>query len=67
REREKNNNQNIYNVYTMSMKVWQDIFFKESTHFWVPTCLKLIRQERDGEKVEISLIHLVAQSYGIEI
>ncbi|CAF0832795.1 unnamed protein product [Adineta steineri] len=63
REREKNNNQNIYDVYTMSMKVWQDIFFKETTHFWVPTCLKLIRQERDGEKVEISLIHLVAQSY----
>ncbi|CAF4095079.1 unnamed protein product [Adineta steineri] len=55
--------QYLTTIHAMSMKVWQDIFFKESTHFWVPTCLKLIRQERDGEKVEISLIDLVAQSY----
>ncbi|CAF3561870.1 unnamed protein product [Adineta steineri] len=63
RQREKNNNQNIYDVYTMSMQMWQDIFFKETTQSLAQTCLKLIKKERNGEKVESSLIRQVLQSY----
>ncbi|CAF0962912.1 unnamed protein product [Adineta steineri] len=58
----KSKNHNIYDVYTMSMKVWQDIFSKE-TKLIAQTYLELIKKERDGEKVETSLIRQVVQCY----
>ncbi|CAF4137248.1 unnamed protein product [Adineta steineri] len=58
----KSKNHNIYDVYTMSMQIWQDIFSKE-TKLIAQTYLELIKKERDGEKVETSLIRQVVQCY----
>jgi len=51
----------------MAMRIWQDVFFKEANQSLIQTCLKLIRDERDGQKVDSLLIGQVVQSYGTYI
>jgi len=51
----------------MAMQIWQDVFFKEANQSLTQTCLKLIRDKRDGEQVDLLLICPVVQSYGTYI
>ena len=40
----------------MSMRLWQDLFFKESNRSLTRTCLNLIKNERNGERIDSRLI-----------
>ena len=51
----------------MAMKIWQNTFFKQTNHSLIQTCFNLIRDERNGKKIDSSLIRQVVQSYGIYI
>lgn len=46
------------------MQLWQDYFFKDDSRLLTRACLKLIRDHREGELVDLSLIRRVVQSYG---
>jgi cullin 1 len=47
----------------MSMRIWQDLFFKETNRSLTQTCLDLIKDERDGKLIDSRLIRQVVQSY----
>lgn len=47
----------------MSMRLWQDLFFKESNRSLTRTCLNLIKNERGGERIDSRLIAQVVRSY----
>jgi cullin 1 len=51
----------------MAMRIWQDVFFKEANQSLTQTCLKLIRDEREGKHVDSLLIRQVVRSYGTYI
>ncbi|UJR37529.1 hypothetical protein I4U23_030231 [Adineta vaga] len=53
----------IHDVYTTAMYIWRDVFFKEKNQSLAQTCLKLIRDEREGKYVDPLLIRQVIQSY----
>ncbi|CAF1052407.1 unnamed protein product [Rotaria sp. Silwood1] len=53
----------VYDIYTMALKIWQDMFFKQANHSVTRTCLNLIKCERNGEKIDCSLIREAVQSY----
>ena len=50
----------------MAMQIWQDIFFKESTHSLAQTCLNLINDQRKRTRIDSLLIRQVIQSYGMK-
>ncbi|CAF0864931.1 unnamed protein product [Rotaria sordida] len=54
---------NIYDINTMALKIWQDMFFKQANHSLTRTCLTLIKDERDGKQIDSSLIREAVQSY----
>lgn len=48
----------------MSMKIWQNLFYRQDNQSLTKQCLMLIEQDRNGEKINTNLIRQVILSYG---
>jgi len=48
----------------MTVKIWENIFFKSLKNQVTQACLNLIKAERNREVINTNLISEVIQSYG---
>ncbi len=48
----------------MTMKIWENTFFKSLNNQVTQACLNLIKAERNNEVINTNLISEVIQSYG---
>lgn len=54
---------NVYDVYTLHLVKWRDVFFKDVWQNVMKAVLNLVRKQRNGETIEQSQIKSVVDSF----
>jgi len=63
RETDEPKEAKVYEIYTLAMVIWRHIVFDELKDALKSAILDLIRKERNGEQIDISLVSGVIKSY----